>query len=123
MRTTTLLIALMSVMVVVFAGVALAAVIKGNDKDNRLDGTQNNDIIKGKGGDDHINGRGGADKIYPGSGEDIVIGGGGNVFVDAVDRNQDKILCGHTKHERVRANPGDFIGQHELRCDIVIREG
>jgi len=122
MRTTTLLIALMSVMVVVFAGVALAAVIVGNDKDNLLVGTNRADTIKGKGGDDIIRGLKGDDKLYPGSGEDIVNGGQGNVFVDAVDRNQDKIIC-FGSHDRVRANPGDVVSQHELRCETVIREG
>ena len=123
MRTPTILIILMSVMVVVFASVALAAVIQGNDKDNRLEGTQNNDTIKGKGGDDFIRGMQGNDKLVPGSGEDKVATDAGNDFVDAVDRNQDKIVCGHAKHDRVRANPGDVVSGHELRCEKVIREG
>jgi Ca2+-binding RTX toxin-like protein len=123
MKTTTLLIALMSVMVVVFASVALAAVITGNDKDNQLDGTRNDDTIRGKGGDDHINGRDGADKLFPGSGEDIVQGGDGNDFVDAVDKSKDSIACGHGRHDRARANPGDVLGGHEVRCETVIREG
>jgi Ca2+-binding RTX toxin-like protein len=123
MRTTTILIALMSVMVVVFGSVALAKVLTGDDKDNRLVGTQNNDTIKGKGGDDLIRGMQGDDTLIPGSGEDKVFGGPGNDFFRAVDRNQDLIVCGHGIHDRVRANPGDVVIGHEGGCEKVIREG
>jgi Ca2+-binding RTX toxin-like protein len=128
MRTPTILIILMSVMVVVFAGVALAAVITGNDKDNRLVGTLRDDTIKGKGGDDFINGRRGNDKLFPGSGEDKVNTGSGNDFVDAVDKSKDEIVCLHG-NDRVRANPGDVVALGpprsgpEVKCETVIREG
>ena len=65
MRTPTILITLMSVMVVVFAGVALAKVINGDDNDNRLSAPIDNDTINGKGGDDFINGRRRHDKLDP----------------------------------------------------------
>ena len=126
MRTPTILIALMSVMVVVFASVALAAVIVGNDKDNRLVGTQNNDTIKGKGGDDFINGRSGNDTLILGNGEDEVDGGLGNDVIRAVDGSKDTIVCGVHGHDRVRMNPGDVLGGFaEARCkrSEVIREG
>jgi Ca2+-binding RTX toxin-like protein len=128
MRTPTILIILMSVMVVVFAGVALAKVINGNDNDNRLVGTPRNDTIDGKGGDDNINGRNGNDTLILGSGEDIVHGGEGNDFIRAVDRSKDDISCGPGLHDRVRANPGDiFVNRHGLSsiyaCEKVIREG
>jgi Ca2+-binding RTX toxin-like protein len=122
MRTTTLLITLMSVMVVVFAGVALAKVIQGNDNDNRLRGTDRDDTINGKGGEDFINGKRGNDKLILGSGEDRVFGDKGNDVIRAVDTNQDAINCGHGI-DRVRANPGDVVSSHELRCEKVIREG
>jgi hypothetical protein len=124
MRTPTLLIALMSVMVVVFAGVALAAVIEGNDKDNHLRGTPRHDTIHGKGGDDLINGLAGNDKLIPGSGEDMVNAGGGNDFVDAVDESQDLIVCGGGR-DRLRMNPGDRIAWPQPFCQdaTVIREG
>src|SRR5215218_1910223 len=44
-------------MVVVFAGVALAAVIKGNDRANYLVGTPTDDAIYGYGGADRIHAR------------------------------------------------------------------
>ena len=129
MRTTTILITLMSVMVVVFAGVALAKVINGDDNDNRLRGTLHNDTIKGKGGDDNINGMQGNDKLFPGSGEDKVNTGSGTDFVDAVDKSKDEIVCLHG-NDRVRANPGDVVNTGrppefgpEGRCEKIIREG
>ena len=45
MKRAGIFITLMSVMVLVFAGVALAAVIKGNDRANYLGGTSNGDAI------------------------------------------------------------------------------
>jgi Ca2+-binding RTX toxin-like protein len=122
MRTTTILIALMSVMVVVFASVALAKVINGNDNDNRLLGTQNDDTINGKGGDDFITGKQGNDKLILGSGEDVGVGGPGNDVIRAVDRSEDKIRC-LQGFDRVTANPGDDISPMETGCERVIRNG
>jgi Ca2+-binding RTX toxin-like protein len=121
MRTPTILIALMSVMVVVFASVALAAVINGDDNDNHLVGTQHHDTINGKGGDDHINARRGNDTLILGSGEDEVFGNWGNDVIRAVDESQDFIGCGNG-HDRVRMNPGDALWI-EHHCEKVIREG
>jgi Ca2+-binding RTX toxin-like protein len=123
MRTTTLLIALMSVMVVVFAGVALAKVIQGDDNDNRLVGTLRNDTIKGKGGDDFINGRKGNDTLILGSGEDRVFGGQGNDVIRAVDSSKDTINCGPGSHDRVSLNPGDVRFGNPPGCEKVIRDG
>jgi Ca2+-binding RTX toxin-like protein len=123
MRTPTILIALMSVMVVVFASVALAEVINGDDNDNRLEGTPNADTIKGQGGNDRILGRGGDDQLKPGSGLDIVSGGSGNDLIRAVDRQVDLIACG-AGFDRVKANPGDEISRGpEATCEKVIRKG
>jgi RTX calcium-binding nonapeptide repeat (4 copies) len=121
MRTPTILIILMSVMVVVFAGVALAKVINGDDNDNTLRGTNRADTIKGFGGDDSIRGRKGNDTLILGSGEDEVIGGDGHDFINAVDSSQDFIGCGNG-HDRVRMNPGDALWI-EHHCEKVIREG
>jgi hypothetical protein len=57
---------LISLMVVVFAGVALAAVIKGNDRANYLVGTPTDDAIYGYGGADRIHARGGPDALHLG---------------------------------------------------------
>ena len=126
MRTPTILIILMSVIVVVFAGVALAKVINGNDNDNLLVGTLRDDTIYGKGGDDNITGRKGNDKLILGHGEDEVDGGAGNDVIRAVDGSKDTIVCGVHGRDRVRMNPGDVLGGFaEARCQKseVIREG
>jgi Ca2+-binding RTX toxin-like protein len=115
--------ALMSVMVVVFAGVALAKVINGDDNDNTLVGTNRADTIRGKGGDDLLRGKQGDDTLIPGSGEDIVYGRDGDDVIRAVDRSQDLIGCGTGGFDRVRANPGDVLMGPEPGCNKVIRDG
>lgn len=52
--------------------------INGNNKDNRLVGTQRNDDIEGNGGNDILIGRGGNDDLEGGAGNDILRGGAGN---------------------------------------------
>jgi Ca2+-binding RTX toxin-like protein len=59
-------------MVGVFAGVALAAVIKGNDRANYLVGTSRDDAIYGYGGADRLHARGGPDALHLGGGSDKV---------------------------------------------------
>jgi hypothetical protein len=112
-------ITLISVMVLVFAGVALAALIKGDDGPNTLVGTPKGDAIYGYGGADRIQGRGGADALYLGGGQDHGHGGHGDDYVRAVDRSKDDISCGPGS-DRARANPGDDI---EAGCEKVIRDG
>src|SRR5215216_3534248 len=72
-------------MVVVFAGVALAAVIKGNDKPNYLVGTANDDAIYGYGGADRIHARGDGDALHLGGGSDKAHGERGDDYISAVD--------------------------------------
>jgi RTX calcium-binding nonapeptide repeat (4 copies) len=112
-------ITLISVMVLVFAGVALAALIKGDDGPNTLVGTPKGDAIYGYGGADRIRGRSGADALYLGGGQDHGHGGHGDDYVRAVDRSKDDISCGPGS-DRARANPGDAI---EEGCEKVIRDG
>ena len=110
MRRAGIFLTLMSVMVFVFAGVAVAAIINGNDGNNTLIGTPRHDVIRGFGGNDLIRGRGGEDDMYGGKGRD---------YIRAVDRREDDISCG-PGHDRVRANPGDDI---EGGCEHVMRAG
>src|SRR5918993_548163 len=74
---------LMSVMVVVFAGVALAALIKGNDRPNYLAGTPNGDAIYGYGGADRIHAWGDGDTLRLGGGSDKGHGGRGDDYIRA----------------------------------------
>src|SRR5215212_9028659 len=80
MKRAGIFLTLISVIVLVFAGIALAAVINGNNGNNNLVGTPRGDHIRGFGGNDTIRGRGGADEMMGGPGND-----------------------------RARANPGDDI--------------
>ena len=111
MKRAGIFLTLISVLVFVFAGVALAAVINGNNGNNNLVGTPRADHIRGFGGNDTIRGRGG---------EDELMGGTGNDYIRAVDHRKDDINCG-PGNDRARANPGDDIKGGS--CEKVIRAG
>ena len=57
-----------------FAALAMAKTIRGNDRDNLLEGTSKKDRIYGKGGEDRIFAGDGADRVNAGTGEDLVNG-------------------------------------------------
>jgi Ca2+-binding RTX toxin-like protein len=119
MKRAGILLTLMSVMVFVFAGVALAALIEGNDRPNTLVGIPKGDAIYGYGGADRIEGRGGGDALYLGGGSDEGYGQRGNDYIGAVDGSVDDIYCGPGS-DRARANPGDNVAEG---CERVIRDG
>ncbi len=119
MKRAGIFLTLMSVMVLVFAGVALAALIKGDDGPNTLVGTPKADAIYGYGGADRIQGRGGGDELRLGGGEDKGHGGHGDDFIGAVDGSADDISCGPGS-DRARANPGDNVAEG---CEKIIRDG
>jgi Ca2+-binding RTX toxin-like protein len=110
---------LMSVMVLVFAGVALAALIEGDDRPNTLVGTPKSDTIYGYGGADSIEGRGGGDALRLGGGRDEAYGERGDDLISAVDGSKDDISCGPGS-DRAVANPGDKVAEG---CESIIREG
>ena len=119
MKRAGIFLTLMSVMVFVFASVALAALIKGNDGANTLVGTPRGDAIYGYGGADRIEGRGGGDALYLGGGSDEGYGERGDDYIGAVDGSVDDIHCGPGS-DRARANPGDNVAEG---CERVIRDG
>ena len=108
---------LMSVMVFMFAGVALAALIEGDDGANTLVGTPKGDAIYGYGGADRIEGRG--DALHLGGGSDVGYGERGDDYIRAVDGTEDSIFCGPGS-DRARANPGDNVAEG---CEKIIRDG
>jgi Ca2+-binding RTX toxin-like protein len=118
MKKLVVLVAIVSVLGALFAGVALAKTVVGNDRDNTLVGTNSADTIKGKGGEDDIYGLRGQDGLYGGAGDDDIEAGRGNDFVGAVDRMEDDVECGRG-NDRVRANPGDDVEG----CEKVVRGG
>lgn len=69
--------------------------IKGNNKNNVLNGTSGDDIICGFAGKDRINGRGGNDIIFGGKGDDVVTGAAGK-----------DSLYGNSGNDRIRARDG-----------------
>jgi len=105
-----ILLTLISVLVFVLAGVAMAALINGNNANNNLVGTPRADVIRGNGGNDNIRGRGG---------DDEVMGGPGGDYIHAVDKVEDDINCGRGR-DVAKANPADDI---EGGCERVIRAG
>ena len=137
MKRAAIFLTLLSVMVLMFAGVALAALIEGDDGANTLVGTPKGDAIYGYGGADRIEGRGGGDTLRLGSGSDEGYGGGGgdrlhlgggsdegygkrgDDYINAVDGTEDAIFCGPGS-DRARANPGDNVAEG---CERIIREG
>src|SRR5215218_3842593 len=94
MKRAGILLTLMSVLVFVFAGVALAALIEGDDGPNTLVGTPKGDAIYGFGGADRIEGRGGGDALRLGGGSDEGYGERGDDLISAVDWSEDDIFCG-----------------------------
>ena len=119
MKRAAIFLTLIGLMVVVFGGVALAAVIKGNDRANYLVGTSRDDAIYGYGGADRIHARAGDDALRLGGGKDKGHGERGDDFINSVDGTEDFVSCGPGS-DRARANPGDNVAEG---CERVIREG
>ena len=117
-KRTVVLLAATGMILALFAGVALAKTINGNNRDNVLFGTERADTIRGFGGEDVIFGLDGGDTLIGGRAKDDVFGGNGNDEIKAVDRSEDLIFCGLGRG-KVRANPGDDL----FSCERVVRDG
>jgi Ca2+-binding RTX toxin-like protein len=112
-RRVTILVAVVGLMVMVFAGAAFAMVRVGDDGPNRLVGTAENDTLKGRGGSDTLIGKGDSDRIYGGRGTDhINARERGRAEDDLVDcgRGRDTVLTDNTTEDRISSN-----------CEIVRR--
>ncbi|WP_143467494.1 Ig-like domain-containing protein [Leptolyngbya ohadii] len=72
--------------------------LRGNARDNVINGTGRNDFIRGNGGNDTLRGRGRNDRMDGGAGNDRLIGGGGR-----------DLLLGGTGNDRLLGNGGDDI--------------
>jgi Ca2+-binding RTX toxin-like protein len=84
MRWTIKILAMVGLMVVLSAGVALAAspLIIGTNGDDRIKGTSRAEEIRGLRGSDEITDGLGRDLVYGGAGGDNLIGYGGDTSVD-----------------------------------------
>ncbi len=82
MRKTGMMVAMVAVMVALFATAAYAATIEGNDRNNTLFETAGDDVIRSFGGDDVI------DANNFGGDRDVLRGGTGNDRLLANDGDQ-----------------------------------
>jgi hypothetical protein len=106
MRKAATLVAIVGLMVVVFAGTALALNRVGDGGRDRLVGTAENDTLRGLGGRDTLIGRGDSDRLF---------GGGGNDFINPVDP-------GRLEGDRVNCGPGfDRVLVDRSTEDVVAR--
>lgn len=79
--------------------------ITGYIFDDRLDGTDQGDLIFGLSGDDTLLGRGGDDTLFGGNGNDMMAGANGNDFVSGDDGND--IIGGGLGNDTLRGGFGD----------------
>jgi Ca2+-binding RTX toxin-like protein len=106
-RRVAVLLAVMGLMVVLFAGAALAVVRVGDAGPNRLVGTAENDTLRGLGGADTLIGRGDSDRLFGGSGGDLINARErGRAEDDLVDcgAGRDTVLTDNTTEDTIRAN-------------------
>jgi Ca2+-binding RTX toxin-like protein len=100
-----------ALMVVLSAGVAVAASITGTQDRDVLDGSGKNETISGLGGPDTLNGSGGRDTVKGGDGGDEAGGGAGadevyggpgdDYLIDAPDNYRD-VLHGNSGEDNVQ---------------------
>ena len=112
-RKLAVLLAVMGVMVLMFAGAALAVVKDGGGGADRLVGTAENDILRGHGGADQIVGLGDSDRL---------LGGFGNDFINSRESGRaedDFVDCGPGRDTALTDNTTEDI----LRNCEVIRRG
>jgi Ca2+-binding RTX toxin-like protein len=83
------------------------AVIKGNFRDNYLNGTTAADVMYGYGGDDTFDAGGGDDRVYGGDGNDSLYFGRGN-DIGSGDNGND-FLSGGDGNDRLFGNAGNDI--------------
>ena len=110
MRKVAVLLTVMGLMVMAFAGVALAVAKIGGAGPNRLVGTAENDTLRGIGGADELIGRGDSDRLFGGSGSDLINARErGKAEDDLVDcgAGRDTVLTDNTTEDTILANCED----------------
>lgn len=107
-RRMAIVVAVVGLMVMAFAGVALAATIDGTAGPDTLIGTPQDDVLRGFGGADTINGRGDKDDVFGGRGADTI---------RARDGERDTIDCGAGR-DKVFADPDDEDAV-AANCEVV----
>ncbi len=102
MRRASLAFVMVAVMLVLSAGVAVAAVKFGTDGSDELFGTGESDVLYGRGGSDFVEGCGGDDVLYGGEGGDLVGDG-------LCRRSGDDSLFGGDGDDEIFSFPGKDI--------------
>ena len=106
-RRMAILIAVMGLTVMAFAGMAFAATRIGDAGPNRLVGTAENDTLKGRGGADTLIGRGDSDLLVGGRGRDMINARErGRAEEDRIDcgPGRDKVLTDNTTEDTIARN-------------------
>ena len=115
----------MAVAGALFVVPAVAHVVRGTQRGDRLVGTRKRDVLKGRKGDDRLNGKsgddvlvggGGNDKIFGSKGFDQIRGGGGNDVISARDGEPDMIICGRGTDRAVV----DAVEDGVFDCEEVV---
>lgn len=86
-------------------GSTFADIVRGNGKDNILDGGNGNDRLYGEGGNDTLHGRQGQDHLEGGQGNDSLYGGMDND--ELVGGHGDDLLSGGSGNDLLRGGIGD----------------
>ena len=89
----------------------------GTQGDNRLNGTEQADIILTFGGNDVISGRGGDDLIISGGGNDSIGGGGGNDAIFAGSGND--VVAGGEGDDRIFGGKGNDLIDGGAGNDLI----
>ena len=113
-RRAILLVTAMTLALVLGSGVALAALVEGNDRDNALTGTDYADTIRAYGGEDVVWALSGRDRIYGGYGADHLYGNG---YVDTIfgGKGTDRLYGGYgNDHIVSRDLNSRGIGQRDV---------
>jgi Ca2+-binding RTX toxin-like protein len=104
-KRVAILLAVMGLMLAIFAGAALAVVKDGGPGSDRLVGTAENDILRGHGGADEIIGKGDSDRLLGGRGRDFInareSGRAEDDFVDC-GAGRDTVLTDNTTEDTLR---------------------
>lgn len=104
-------------MLSIFATVALAATITGDDDPENLRGTNRVDTIVAKGGNDKIDARRGSDSVDAGTGDDRVYARQGADQVDGGDGND--TMHGGIGNDTQRGGAGDDLIYAGLGRDVT----
>jgi Ca2+-binding RTX toxin-like protein len=112
-KRIAVLVAVVGLMMMVFAGAAFAVTRVGDAGPNRLVGTAENDVLKGRAGADTLVGRGDSDLLVGGRGNDqINARESGRAEDDRVDcgPGRDTVLTDNTTEDSIASN-----------CEVVKR--